>query len=206
MERCTPLCPAWLCAWVDLLWACTQRDLFAVGVQGHSCCTMAQLSFLSCCAEWEKHRVLRKRARSRSVLVIDCKNRNYISPTLTNMKLNHVVLKPFTEAMAKFGRISKPIALIKEAVREFYDSESQPVEEKPETMDMKLRKEKNIVRTAEAIKAMLTMIKRKWTLWELPRVPWTYNKRSCRDSCFRESIVHLHSPMRLLKQTYAACM
>ncbi|CAE7346436.1 unnamed protein product [Symbiodinium necroappetens] len=136
---------------------CSQLG-FKVTVAAH----MAQLSFLSCCAEWEKHRVLRKRARSRSMLVIDCKNRNYISPTLTNMKLNHVVLKPFTEAMAKFGRISKPIALIKEAVREFYDSESQPVEEKPETMDMKLRKEKNIVRTAEAIKAMLTMIKRKW--------------------------------------------
>ena len=116
---------------------------------------------------------MRKRARSRSALLIDCKNRNHISPSLENMKLNHVILKPFTEAMAKYGRISKPIALIKEVVRAFYDSEKEPVEEKPETMDMRLRREKNITKTAEAIKSMLTMIKRKWTLWELPRVPWT---------------------------------
>ncbi len=107
------------------------------------------------------------------MLVIDCKNRNHVYPSLANLKLNHVLLKPFTEAMATYGRITKPKGLIKEAVRTFYDGEAEPVPDKPETMDMKLRKEKNIDKTAEAIKAMLTVIKRKWTLWELPRVPWT---------------------------------
>ena len=94
-------------------------------------------------------------------------------PSLANLKLNYVILKPFTEAMASYGRITKPVGLIKEAVRKFYETEAEPVQEKPETMDMKLRREKNISKTAEAIKAMLTVIKRKWTLWELPRVPWT---------------------------------
>ena len=70
------------------------------------------------------------------------------------------------------GRIAKPIGLIKEALREFYASEKDDEAEKPETTDMKVRKDKNINKTAEAIKSMLTVVKRKWTKWELPRVPW----------------------------------
>ncbi|CAE7565464.1 unnamed protein product [Symbiodinium sp. CCMP2592] len=103
------------------------------------------------------------------MLLIDCKNRNQVFPTLANMRLNHIILKPFTEAMARYGRISKPVELIKEAVRKFYDSEAEDVPVKPDTMDMKLRREKNIAKSAEAIKSMLTVIKRKWTLWEIPR-------------------------------------
>ena len=106
------------------------------------------------------------------MLVQDSKNRNHVSPTLSNVALNYNMLKPFTEAMVAHGRIAKPIGLIKEALREFYASEKDDEAEKPETTDMKVRKDKNINKTAEAIKSMLTVVKRKWTKWELPRVPW----------------------------------
>ena len=62
--------------------------------------------------------------------------------------------------MVAHGRIAKPIGLIKEALREFYASEKDDEAEKPETTDMKVRKDKNINKTAEAIKSMLTVVKK----------------------------------------------
>ena len=134
---------------------------------------MPTLSFLSCCKAWENHRVLRKRARARMMLVQDTKSRSHVSPTLANLKLNAPVLKPLTAAMAEYGRISKPVKLVKEALQKFYDGETEGImEETPETMEMKLRKQRNIRKSAKIIVAMLTVIKRKWTKWELPRVTW----------------------------------
>ncbi|CAE7313379.1 unnamed protein product [Symbiodinium sp. CCMP2592] len=71
--------------------------------------------------------------------------------------------------MAEAGRISKPLVTIKEALHSFYYKESQEMEETPETSEMKLRRERNITKSAKAILSMLTVIKRKWTKWELPR-------------------------------------
>ena len=136
--------------------------------------SMATLSFISCATSWEKHRVLRKRARARMMLVQDTKNRSHVSPTLANLKFNAPVLKPFTEAMANYGKISKPVHLIKEALRKFYSRENEEMEETPETVEMRLRKDRNISKSAKAIAAMLTVVKRKWTKWELPRVTWIY--------------------------------
>ena len=50
------------------------------------------------------------------------------------------------------------------------------MEETPETVEMRLRKDRNISKSAKAIAAMLTVVKRKWTKWELPRVTWIYMK------------------------------
>ena len=133
---------------------------------------MASLSFVACVSDWELHRSLRKRARSRSMLLVDSKGRNHIAPTLANMKLNVRLLRPFTRKMAECGKIRKPVHLIKEALRKFYDGETASDDEKAESTDAKLRKERNINRSAEVIKSMLTVVKRKWSLWEIPRVPW----------------------------------
>ncbi|CAE7211691.1 unnamed protein product [Symbiodinium necroappetens] len=102
-------------------------------------------------------------------LVQDTKERSYVAPTLCNLKYNVPILKPLTEEMARAGRISKPIHLIKTALHKFYDMQSEEMQETPETMQMKLRRERNISKTAKSIVAMLTVIKRKWTKWEMPR-------------------------------------
>ncbi|CAE7318545.1 unnamed protein product [Symbiodinium sp. CCMP2592] len=144
--------------------------MVAVGVQDLDPFLLtSMLSFDSCVKDWEKHRSLRKRARSRSVLLVDSKGRSHVSPTLSNMKLNASLLRPFTRRMAECGRIRKPVNLIKEVCRTFYDSEAASDDEKKDTTDAKLRKERNINKSAEIIKTMLTAIKRKWSLWEIPR-------------------------------------
>ena len=152
--------------------------MVAVGVQDlDPLLPTGMLCFNPCVRDWEKHRSLRKRARSRSVLLVDSKRRSHISPTLSNMKLNISLLRPFTRRMAECGRIRKPVHLIKEACRCFYDSEAASDDEKKDTTDAKLRKERNINKSAEIIKSMLTAIKRKWSLWEIPRVPWMGHNR-----------------------------
>ena len=106
-----------------------QKVTIAVGVQGQGTQMTTKLSFLSCCNAWEKHRILRRRARSRMTLVQDCKGRSHISPSLDNLKVNEPILRPFTIAMAEAGRISKPLKLIKEALVRFYSGEGEEMEE-----------------------------------------------------------------------------
>ncbi|CAE7231724.1 unnamed protein product [Symbiodinium sp. CCMP2592] len=130
---------------------------------------MAKLSFLECVKAWEQHRSLRKRARGRNVLLLDIKGRKHVVPSLENTKLNASIIRPMTREMAKSGRIRKPINLIKEVVRKFYENEANSDDENQLTTDAKLRKDRNINKSAEIIKSMLTMIKRKWAKWELPR-------------------------------------
>ena len=107
------------------------------------------------------------------MLVQDSKGRSHISPTLENLKLNEPILRPLTTAMAEAGRISKPLSSIKEALVKFYDGENEEMQETPENTEMKLRRERNVKKTGKAILSMLTVIKRKWTKWEIPRVTWT---------------------------------
>ena len=118
---------------------------------------MAKLSFLQCAKAWEQHRSLRKRARQRNVLLLDSRGRRHVCPSLENVKLNASIIRPLTRKMAETGRIRKPIILIKEAVRKFYDMESNSDDEDL-SMDAKLRKERNINKSAEIVKSMLTMI------------------------------------------------
>ena len=147
--------------------------MLAVGVQDPtSLILMAKLCFLECVKAWEQHRSLRERARGRNILLLDSKGRKHIVPSLENTKLNAAIIRPFTRKMAETGRIRKPIKLIKEVVRKFYENETNSDDENELSMDVKLRKERNIHKSAEIIKSMLTMIKRKWAKWELPRVPW----------------------------------
>ena len=109
-------------------------------------------------------------------LVQDYKGRSHISPSLDNLKFNEPVLRPFTRAMAEAGRIHKPLRMIKAAVEKFYSREIDEIDEMvdtPETTEMQLRRERNINKSAKAILSMLSVIKRKWTKWEIPRETWT---------------------------------
>lgn len=152
--------------------------MLAVGVQDAiSLILMAKFSFLECAKAWEQHRSLRKRAQGRNILLVDSKGRRHICPSLDNIKLNASVLRPMTRKMAESGRIRKTIVLIKEVVRKFYDNESNSDDENQMSTEVRMRKERNINKTAEIIKAMLTTVKRKWAKWELPRVPWMGNIR-----------------------------
>ncbi|CAE7299193.1 unnamed protein product [Symbiodinium sp. CCMP2456] len=106
------------------------------------------------------------------MLVQDEKGRAHVAPSLENIKYNACLLRPFTRVMAETGRIRKPIHLIKEALSKFYKREGQvwaDDNDVPETMEAKLRRSRNMSKTADTIKSMLTVIKRKWSKWELPR-------------------------------------
>ena len=82
-------------------------------------CLFMPYGFKSCSfqdAGPESHPFLRRRARDRVVLVEDHKKKKKVLPTLMNMALNAVILRPFTKAMAEHGLIRNPISLIKEAL------------------------------------------------------------------------------------------
>ena len=141
-------------------------NLFLVQVPGGGFLIMAAFSFLECVQAWDAHPYLRRRARAKQPLVEDYKQKRSVLPTLRNMTLNATVLRPFTQAMASHGVIRKNIDLIKEALWTFYLQEL-PEEEKPNAFKLKPK----VRSTAVFIQRMLTQIKRKWSRWELPRVP-----------------------------------
>ena len=127
---------------------------------------MVAFSFLECVEKWDQHPFLRRRAREMQVLVTESKQKRTVCPTLANMTLNQAVLRPFTQAMANQGMICKPIAKIREALWKFYLQELTE-EQRGEFSKIKPK----VKSTAEFIARMLTRIKRKWSRWEMPRVP-----------------------------------
>ena len=127
---------------------------------------MVAFSFLECVEKWDQHPFLRRRAREMQVLVADSKKRRTVLPTLTNMALNQALLRPFTQAMANQGMICRSVGKIKEAVWEFYLQEL-PEEQRGEVFKLRPK----VKRTTGFISMMLTRIKRKWSRWEMPRVP-----------------------------------
>ena len=127
---------------------------------------MAEFSFMGCVKRWDQHQFLRHRARDLEILIVDHKNRKrkMIVPSLANLKLNEPVLRPFTLEMVEFGRVAKPVALIKAALRAFY------CQEHPTDIQIDETKLSNrVMATAHLIKRMLTPIRRKFTRWEMPR-------------------------------------
>ena len=136
--------------------------------------TMPALSFLGCVTAWDAHPFLRRRARDRVVLVKDHKKKKKVLPTLMNMALNAVILRPFTKAMAGHGLTRKPISLIKEALWKFYLQEL-PEEHKTEALQLTPK----VRQTALYIQRMWTQITRKWSRWEMPRVPRMISSRFC---------------------------
>ena len=131
---------------------------------------MAAFSFRGCIAAWEEVAHLRRSARKCKLLVQDVQGRKHVCESLANIKLNAELVRPITRTMAEYGRIHKPIDLIKDAFVDFYKQQMQGDEdinlENPETMRCITQKASS---SANVVKKMLTVIKRKWSLWELPR-------------------------------------
>ena len=127
-------------------------------------------SFLSCVDVWDGYPKLRRRARLREMLVQDCRGRKHVSPTLANILHNEHVLRPITQHMASTGHILKTKRLLHEAVWHFYCSQTES--DAAEDPVAKCKKVSVAAKSVKAIKKMLTAIKRKWSRWEMPRVPF----------------------------------
>lgn len=124
-------------------------------------------NFLACVTVWDGHPALRKRARSQQILLLESHGRKHISPTLNNISLNKLVLKPFTEIMATHGLIRKSLSLVTQAIQAFYQQELCEEHSKDPLVLAKM--DRAAKKSAKIIKSMLTSVKRKWARWEMPR-------------------------------------
>ena len=120
-------------------------------------------SFKPCCEIWEQSRALRKRALQRKLLVKDANDSNVVHASLPNLRINFRVLKAYTEAMANEGVIvTKYIKYLEEPIQAFYEVMEVDMSTKDATSF--------VYGTAFVVKCMLTLVKRKWRRWEIPRV------------------------------------
>ena len=130
---------------------------------------MASFNFLDCPGLWETKQQLRRRATNLKILVQDSKGRKRVSPTLKNLELNQDILKPITATMAKYGYMDKNVEILKEALRVFY---TEHISDEDKIQPIVQQKLTTLVSgTAYYVGQMLTVLKRKWSKWELPRVP-----------------------------------
>ena len=124
-------------------------------------------NFLACVSMWDGHPALRKRARSQQILLLESRGRKHISPTLNNISLNKLVLKPFTEIMATHGVICKSMSLLLQAIQAFYQQELSDEHKKDPVVLAKM--DRAAKKSAKIVKSMLTLVKHKWSRWEMPR-------------------------------------
>ena len=133
---------------------------------------MGDITFDACVAMWGEVAYLRRAGRKLKLLVEDVKKRKHIVASLPNIKLNKQLLRPLTMEMARQGRISKPIDAIKDAFAAFYKSQIEEDEDcNVESRETEIKITRLASGSAFFVKKMLTVVKRKWSLWELPRVP-----------------------------------
>ena len=117
---------------------------------------------------WDSHPRLRKRARTRELLVVDARGRKHVSPTLSNLHVNSSVVRPFTLVMAKHGVIiTKSLSKLRPPIEAFYRQEL--VDEESKDPIVLARLTSSAKKTAKIVKTMLTAVKRKWSKWEMPR-------------------------------------
>ena len=127
-------------------------------------CMATPFSFLACVSKWVAHSALRKRARSQEILLLDSRGRKHIAPTLHNISLNKLLLKPFTEVMAIHGVIRKSLELLNQAILAFYQDELSEEQSKDPLVLAKMHKAAR--KSSKITKSMLTSVKRKWARWE----------------------------------------
>ena len=129
----------------------------------------------SCVRAWEGHRELRKRAIKGDPLLVGEKESTddeedlgmHIPQSLGNIRLNYTLLKAYTKHMARSGCVvTKNVVLLKEPLTKFYELMEIDVERPAAKAVCKGQ--------AVVIKKMLTVVKRKWTRWEMPRAPCLY--------------------------------
>lgn len=131
--------------------------------------TKESFSYAVPCVEfWESQRGLCKLAVQRKSLVKEAEGKAIVHPSLPNLRLNYLLLKGYTKTMKEKGVIlTKHMTYILPAISDFYESMD------PE-LDTKLDGPRTVIYgTAAVVKKMLTVIKRKWRKWELPRVAGT---------------------------------
>ena len=136
-------------------------------------------NFLSCVDVWDAFPGLRRRARSNLQLVQDSKGRKIVPASLANIALNAEIIRPLTRTMAKHGLICTKSTLLRDAVWEFYrrqmsmereDDQSNMVTAKQPKI-VKARLSSSVAKTVKTMKKILTIVRRKWVRWEMPRVP-----------------------------------
>ena len=130
---------------------------------------MAGFNFMDCPGLWETKVHLVRRATNLKILVQDSKGRKRVSPTLSNLELNLDILKPVTATMAKYGYMDKHVEILKDALRVFYKQQMSDENQISPTVQQKVST--LVSGTAYYVGQMLTVLKRKWSKWELPRVP-----------------------------------
>ena len=120
-------------------------------------------SYVEACKEqWESSKAMRKRARARELLIQDSDSSTIIAASLENIRFNYSMLKAYTSHMAMVGLIvTNRMAFLKPPIREFY---------REYDLDVTQDAAKAIIHaTAHVLKRMFRVLKRKWTVWELPR-------------------------------------
>ena len=122
-----------------------------------------------CVEYWDTNRALRKLAVKHQPLVKDVEGRAVIQPSLSNVRANYHLLKGYTQAMAENGVIlTNRTSYLGVPIKKFYEIQVELDSSTPEAKAI-------ITGTATVIRQMLTLVKRKWTRWELPRVAGIQN-------------------------------
>jgi hypothetical protein len=119
-----------------------------------------------CIGYWERNRSLRKLAIQHQLLLKDAEGEKIIQPTLQNIRCNYHLLKGYTKAMADKGVIlTNRVTYLKPPIRAFYELME---------VDCSHPGAKAVVHgSAKIVRQMLTMVKRKWSRWEIPRAAGT---------------------------------
>lgn len=127
-------------------------------------------SFVEPCLDfWDGNRGLRKLALQRHQLVRDSEGKSIIAPSLVNLRYNYPLLKGYTKHMAETGIIlTNRMSYLKPPIKAFYElMEVDCSHEGAKTV---------IYATAFSVKQMLSLVKRKWNRWELPRATGLVSK------------------------------
>ena len=119
-----------------------------------------------CVGYWEGNRCLRKLALQHQLLLKDAEGEKIIKVSLQNIRCNYHMLKGYTKAMAESGFIlTNRITYLKPPIWAFYELME---------VDCSHPGAKAVIHgSAKIVRHMLTMVKRKWTRWELPRAAGT---------------------------------
>lgn len=118
----------------------------------------------SCWKAWETVGEIRSSAIKKQKLIRNEKASGLIHPTLQNIRFNYKLLKGFTQHMAAVGVImTKRLEFLKPPIEKYY--RQMEVDTSTEAMTT------TIHGVGILVKKMLSVIKRKWSRWEMPRVP-----------------------------------
>ena len=201
--RCAqPTCISFLCSAVvvSTFLACSQLG-FKMSSRNE------KFNFMGCVSMWDDIPHLRRRALNMKVLAQDAKGNKRVSINVANLKVNLDVLRPFTITMAKFGRIRKPIDLMKEALQAFY--RKQLADENLNDPAIEAKIDTCAGGSAFYLKKMLTLVKHNFKRWEMPRVPWygsihthicnmhVYYVRDSKDKSTRSLVLDLAAARKL---------